>query len=324
MPRQDFYIKKLLQDPARFADLYNAEIFHGKQILKAELLSPVSTESGIAITNRSGRRQTIQRRRDIAMKASIGACFIVAGCEAQGEIHYGMPIRSLTYDALDYTEQLTEIQKEHRKKKDLTKSPEFLSGIIRRDKLQPVLTLVLYCGKDPWDGPKSLYDMLDLRGPTECIPDLLAALPDYRINLVDIRKIENLSLYKTGLQQVFGMLKYSAEKSKFYNYITSNHDQISMLDDNALTAVMGLLGENRRLMKYLAAPGREEGYTMCQAIDDLIADGKLEGKREGEKEGEVRMASLISILLKENRLDLIAEISGNEQLRRQLFQHYHL
>ncbi|MDU4975361.1 MAG: hypothetical protein E6X19_21880, partial [Hungatella hathewayi] len=118
MPRQDFYIKKLLQDPARFADLYNAEIFHGKQILKAELLSPVSTESGIAITNRSGRKQTIQRRRDIAMKASIGACFIVAGCEAQGEIHYGMPIRSLTYDALDYTEQLTEIQKEHRKKKD--------------------------------------------------------------------------------------------------------------------------------------------------------------------------------------------------------------
>ena len=104
--------------------------------------------------------------------------------------------------------------------------------------------------------------MLDLRGPTECIPDLLAALPDYRINLVDIRKIENLSLYKTGLQQVFGMLTYSTGKSKFYNYITSNHDQISMLDDNALTAVMGLLGENRRLMKYLAAPGREEGYTM--------------------------------------------------------------
>lgn len=125
MPRQDFYIKKLLQDPARFADLYNAEIFHGKQILKAELLSPVSTESGIAITNRSGRKQTIQRRRDIAMKASIGACFIVAGCEAQGEIHYGMPIRSLTYDALDYTEQLTEIQKEHRKKKDLAKARNF-------------------------------------------------------------------------------------------------------------------------------------------------------------------------------------------------------
>lgn len=55
---------------------------------------------------------------------------------------------------------------------------------------------------------------------------------------------------------------------------------------------------------------------MCKAIDDLIADGK--------KEGELRMASLISILLKENRLDLIAQITGNESLRRQLFQHYHL
>ena len=53
MARQDFYIKKLLQDRARFADLYNAEIFHGKQILKAELLSPVSLESGIVITDRT-------------------------------------------------------------------------------------------------------------------------------------------------------------------------------------------------------------------------------------------------------------------------------
>ena len=83
---------------------------------------------------------------------------------------------------------------------------------------------------------------------------------------------------------------------------------------------MGLLGENRRLMRLLAAPGREEEYTMCKAIDDLIADGKM----EGEKKGELRMASLISILLKENRLDLIAQITGNEPLRRQLFQHYHL
>jgi len=116
LARQDFYIKKLLQDRARFADLYNAEIFHGKQILKAELLSPVSLESGIVITDRNGRRQTIQRRRDIAMKASLGACFIAACCEAQGEVHYGMPVRVLTYDALDYTEQLTDIQKEHRKK----------------------------------------------------------------------------------------------------------------------------------------------------------------------------------------------------------------
>ena len=154
MPRQDFYIKKLLQDPARFADLYNAEIFHGKQILKAELLSPVSTESGIAITNRSGRKQTIPetaRYRDESIhRRLLYRCRL----RGSGEIHYGMPIRSLTYDALDYTEQLTEIQKEHRKKKDLAKSPEFLSGITRRDKLQPVLTLVLYCGKDPWDGPK--------------------------------------------------------------------------------------------------------------------------------------------------------------------------
>ena len=45
------------------------------------------------------------------------------------------------------------------------------------------------------------------------------------------------------------MLKYSTDKSNFYNYITLNHDRICQLDDDALTAVMGLLGENRRLMR---------------------------------------------------------------------------
>ena len=125
MARQDFYIKKLLQDQARFADLYNAEIFHGKQILKAELLSPVSLESGIVITDRNGRRQTIQRRRDVAMKASLGACFIAACCEAQGEVHYGMPVRVLTYDALDYTEQLTKFKRNTGKRKILQKVRSF-------------------------------------------------------------------------------------------------------------------------------------------------------------------------------------------------------
>lgn len=27
------------------------------------------------------------------LKASLGACFIVSSCEAQGDVHYGMPLR---------------------------------------------------------------------------------------------------------------------------------------------------------------------------------------------------------------------------------------
>lgn len=63
---------------------------------------------------------------------------------------------------------------------------------------------------------------------------------------------------------------------------------------------------------------------MCQAIDELIEDGRLEGKIEGSLEGELRMANLISILLKENRLDLLAQITSNETLRKRLFQEYSL
>ncbi|MBS6279562.1 MAG: hypothetical protein KH449_01995 [Lachnospiraceae bacterium] len=35
-------------------------------------------------------------------------------CENQDEIHYGMPVRSMLYDAISYTEQIRELQKAHR------------------------------------------------------------------------------------------------------------------------------------------------------------------------------------------------------------------
>lgn len=324
MSSQDFYIKKLLKDLGRFADLYNAEVFHGKQILKPEQLTPLPIESGIVITDRNGKKRTIQRRRDIAMMASLGACFVITDCEAQSKIHYAMPVRQFTYDALDYTEQLTVLQNEHKKRGDLSESSEFLSGITTEDKLIPILNLVVYCGKEPWNGPKSLLDMFDLSGISKNAPEIYTALPNYQIHVVDIRNIEDLELYQTGLQQVFGMLKYNNNKSDFHNYILSNRDAINLLDDDALTAAIGLLGENRRLMKLLSTPERKEKGTMCQAIDELIEDGRLEGKIEGSLEGELRMANLISILLKENRLDLLAQITSNETLRKRLFQEYNL
>ena len=47
----------------------------------------------------------------------------------------------------------------------------------------PVVTLVFYTGTKPWDGPLSLYDMLDV---SESMKDwLLQATPDYRMNLID-------------------------------------------------------------------------------------------------------------------------------------------
>ena len=40
---------------------------------------------------------------------------------------------------------------------------EFLSGVRKSDVLQPIITIVLYFGKQKWDGPCSLKDLLDMK-----------------------------------------------------------------------------------------------------------------------------------------------------------------
>lgn len=82
--------------------------------------------------------------------------------ENQTEIHTAMPLRSLLYDTLRYTKQAEDVAAEYRQQRKEGHSPkmtkaEFLSGWKYTDKLEPVITLVIYYGTDEWDGAKSLH-----------------------------------------------------------------------------------------------------------------------------------------------------------------------
>lgn len=106
MAERNLYMRKLLNHPARFADFYNGTVFGGRQVLRPEQLSDVPNEQGIVILDKDGKKRVVERRRDIIKKASFGAYFILAAEENQDTIHYGMPVRNMMYDALDYTEQM--------------------------------------------------------------------------------------------------------------------------------------------------------------------------------------------------------------------------
>ena len=63
---------------------------------------------------------------------------------------------------------------------------EFLSKMKKTDRLHSVLTICIYYGETPWDGPRSLIDMLE-------IPDAFKPLiSDYKFNLIELRKSEHL------------------------------------------------------------------------------------------------------------------------------------
>ena len=40
---------------------------------------------------------------------------------------------------------------------------EYMSGILKTDRLHPVYTICLYSGTETWDGPRTLSDMMQFR-----------------------------------------------------------------------------------------------------------------------------------------------------------------
>lgn len=286
MAEQDYYMKKLLEDRGRFADFVNVNIFHGKQVLGAEDLSLLPNESGIVVVDTDGTKRTIQRRRDVIMKAHFGAYFCIVASENQGKVHYGMAVREMMYDALDYTEQIRKIEEKHREKGDKLEGADFLSHFTKDDRIIPVVTLTLYYGSEVWDGPKSLYEMMGIDEAWKEIDLVKNCLPDYRINLIDIREEEELEKYRTSLQYVFGMVKYNKNKQKLYEYTRVHREEINRMDRECKAAVLALLGEQKRLLNILESKTEEE-MDMCQAIDELIADGEERGVLIGMEKANI-------------------------------------
>lgn len=97
--------------------------------------------------------------RDSSHTIRLGLQVTVLSLEHQSHVHYAMPLRVLNGDGSCYDGQWRSIQKIHKKAGNLL-GAEFLSGMGREDRLLPSLTLVLYYGMEPWDGPRRLKDLL--------------------------------------------------------------------------------------------------------------------------------------------------------------------
>lgn len=109
-----------------------------------------------------------------------------------------LPLRLMEYDVREYQRQAVTIRKKVRKKEKLT-AVEFLSGFSKDNKLHPCVTFVLYYGDD-WDGGCELHDLLDFTD----IPERLKALVNnYKIHLIEIKKLKDTSVFRTDLKQVF-------------------------------------------------------------------------------------------------------------------------
>lgn len=275
MGEHDIHVKKWLSDKTRFADLFNAGLFSGRQLIQPEHLSRIESESGVVLRDKQGKNYSLRRFRDLAMRASgIGTNLCVLACENQEEVHYAMPVREMLYDAINYTEQIREKTRENRKKRKWGSRAEFLSGIHRQERLIPVLNLIFYYGDKPWDACLDLHSLLGLEGEESDV--LKTLIPNYRIHLVDAKKLGESELLKSDLQWILGMLRYKNQSEELVSYVKKNEDYFSSMDEDSYAAAGVLLGFQAKL----AAVEKETGggINMCKALDDLYEEGVRKGR----------------------------------------------
>lgn len=224
--KADIVLKNFWKDNAHFADLFNAVLFDGEQKLHPEDLREADVDLS-SVLKFNGHIETIQRLRDVVKKTAYGMDFVIWGIENQQKIHYAMPLRHMIEDALSYLKEYNEIAKKNLDEKTTNTKDEFLSRFKKTDRLHPVITLCIYYGEKEWDGATSLKEMLEL-------PDYLENLvPDYKMNLLQLRNSENLKFKNKDVQTIFDVSRLIYGKN--YGKITS------IYKDQNLTNELGIV-----------------------------------------------------------------------------------
>lgn len=280
---KDTVLKSFWRDNAHFADLFNATVFNGKQVLSPDNLIEMDTESSAAIYSKN-YLESIRRSRDIVKKMSQGIEYNILGLEIQDKIHYGMPLRTMTYDTLGYIKEYNDIRNRHKQNNDLCHTSEsFLSGINKTDRFHPIITVVLYYGESYWDGPTCLSDMMT------SVPDNIKPFfSDYKLNLIQILDSDKYTFYNKDVKNLFNITKdiYNKNLQSLYQYKNIDTEIIELV--SAIT-------DNPQLINLYN--GQEKGgidNMMCKAFQELKAEWAEEGLQAGKQQEKI--SSIISML----------------------------
>lgn len=270
-------------DSRRFADLFNAVFFNGKQVVKADELSETSEvyHQPKAMKAKAGKQaKRGESIHDVCKKLKTGSILRVLALESQNLIDYAMPFRCIQYDTVEYGKQLDELRRKNEREGNLITNQEKLCGIRKQDRLVPVYTLCLYHGEEKWDGPRSLADMMEFSEGKDYFQELFN---DYPLRLYCVNEAEDFDVFHTETEQLFRALQYRGDWLGLKKLIESN-SKYQHLDRDTLEAMSVLLklpSAWEKRSEYISRIGDREEYNMCLAVREWEAEAKRIGRKEG-------------------------------------------
>ena len=274
MGMKDSLWHKFLINNERYADMINAFGLEGAQIITASDIMEADSKAGTKI-------------RDEVRRVAFGVNFAIIGIESQESIDYSLAVRIMNYDAVKYDEICRHIRDKNMKTRAWKqKLPwnrnrgEYLYHFGREDRIPPVVTFVIYCGKEPWDGALGIRELIDT---TDIPKELLKYVPDYKINVIDIRReSDKLSALTTDVKGVLEFIALSDDKERLRE-LTANNEYYKHMSEDAFE----LTEEYAHIDGMQCKPNEKGEYDMCQAIEDMRNDSKNEGIAIGKIEGKI-------------------------------------
>lgn len=321
MAKKAAIVGQWMKNRRRFANVFNAKVFDGAQIIKPEELEPIEGETHMLIQTKDGKKQEIHRYRDITMRWKGKMDLMILACENQDKIHYAMPVRTMIYDGLSYVQQMKLMWDLRDETEEIT-DDEFLSKFCKDDKICPVITLVFYFGEKEWDASLDLYGMFEIEEILRANDGLRKYIPNYTINLIDAERLENLALFQTDLQVIFGLLKCRKDKQKLKQYVKDNKVFFKSVDmDTGM--VIGAFMNSSNIMNGMRNQDEGGKVDMCKAMEDWAAEERLEGKLEGE---ENKLVDQIRKKLEKGKdiATIADEVEETEEVVRKLMEKYNL
>lgn len=242
MGQPDLAQKSLESYPDVFADIVNALMYEGREVLRADTLMPAPTES---IYLREGKLKN--QFQDVGMYVvKYGKKTARYMLENQMKKDRLMPLRKAGYQGVLYKRQYDTRE------------------------VYPIVGAVLYWGKPRW---KHMLRIKDLLRECESYEETSEFTDDIKLHVYEMRYLSN-QIRKRFKSDMRIVLDYLAEGKDF------NPSGYRIRHVAEFLKFMSALTKDKRYEELIPEVGEEE-VEMCELIDRYENKGRREGKREG-------------------------------------------
>ena len=280
MREKDITEKALENYDDVFADVVNALVFDGEEVVKGTELEQV-------LPRGSYIKEGIlhEQERDVVKAWKNGMIRIaMLALENQTEVDYDIPLRIISYDGALYGSQVRNQEQKER---------------------YPVITLVLYFGAGRWYGPRSLKERLKIPEKAQKFAN------DYKIHIIEMNRLkrEEIERFQSDFRVIAEYFWHEEVGSDYEG------DEKQLEHPQEVADLLYALTKDERFNINVEKRKMRRSREMMRSkmLDRAEARGEVRGEARGREAGLNDAMYMVRLFMEGNDISKIAEVIGKEE-----------